>query len=33
VIFVAAPELVRAIWRIKAARGGAGQPVSKGWGS
>jgi len=33
VIFVAAPELVRAIWRIKAARGGAGRPVSKGWGS
>jgi general nucleoside transport system permease protein len=33
VIFVAAPALVRAIWRIKAARGGAGQPVSKGWGS
>jgi simple sugar transport system permease protein len=33
VIFVAAPELVRAIWRIRAARGGAGQPVSKGWGS
>jgi general nucleoside transport system permease protein len=32
VIFVAAPALVRAIWRIKAARGGAGQPVSKGWG-
>jgi ABC-type uncharacterized transport system permease subunit len=33
VIFVAAPALVRAIWRIKAARGDAGQPVSKGWGS
>jgi ABC-type uncharacterized transport system permease subunit len=33
VIFVAAPALVRAIWRIKAVRGGAGQPVSKGWGS
>jgi simple sugar transport system permease protein len=33
VIFVAAPELVRAIWRIRAARGGAGQPMSKGWGS
>jgi general nucleoside transport system permease protein len=33
VIFVAAPALVRAIWRIKAARGDTGQPVSKGWGS
>jgi general nucleoside transport system permease protein len=33
VIFVAAPALVRAIWQIKAARGGAAQPVSKGWGS
>ncbi len=33
VIFVAAPALVRAIFRIKAARIEAGQPVSKGWGS
>jgi general nucleoside transport system permease protein len=33
VIFVAAPALVRAIFRIKAARVAAGQPVSKGWGS
>jgi simple sugar transport system permease protein len=33
VIFVAAPALVRAIYRIKAARAEAGQPVSKGWGS
>ncbi len=32
VIFVAAPALVRAIFRIKAARVEAGQPVSKGWG-
>jgi ABC-type uncharacterized transport system permease subunit len=32
VIFVAAPALVRAIYRIKVTRG-AGQPVSKGWGS
>lgn len=33
VIFVAAPALVRAIFRIKAAPVEAGQPVSKGWGS
>jgi general nucleoside transport system permease protein len=32
VIFVAAPALVRAIFRIRAARVEAGQPVSKGWG-
>jgi general nucleoside transport system permease protein len=31
VIFVAAPALVRAIFRIRVSRG-AGQPVSKGWG-
>jgi ABC-type uncharacterized transport system permease subunit len=33
VIFVAAPALVRAIYRIKAARAEAEQPLSKGWGS
>ena len=33
VIFVAAPALVRAIYRIKVDRAAAGQPVSKGWGS
>jgi simple sugar transport system permease protein len=33
VIFVAAPALVRAMYRIRVARGGAGTPVSKGWGS
>jgi general nucleoside transport system permease protein len=32
VIFVAAPALVRAIFRIKAAPVEAEQPVSKGWG-
>src|SRR6266540_2220147 len=33
VIFVAAPALVRAIYRIKGARGAdTGAPVSKGWG-
>ena len=32
VIFVAAPALVRAIFRIKAAGAEAAQPVSKGWG-
>jgi ABC-type uncharacterized transport system permease subunit len=32
VIFVAAPALVRAIYRIRTVRGGTGQPVSKGWG-
>jgi simple sugar transport system permease protein len=32
VIFVAAPALVRAIFRIKTARIEAGQQVSKGWG-
>jgi general nucleoside transport system permease protein len=32
VIFVAAPALVRAMYRIRLARG-TGQPVSKGWGS
>jgi ABC-type uncharacterized transport system permease subunit len=33
VIFVAAPALVRAIYRIRVAPADAGQPVSKGWGS
>jgi len=32
VIFVAAPALVRAIYRISGARAGTGAPVSKGWG-
>jgi ABC-type uncharacterized transport system permease subunit len=33
VIFVAAPALVRAIYRIRVARAETGQPVTKGWGS
>jgi general nucleoside transport system permease protein len=32
VIFVAAPALVRAIYRIKGARADTGAPLSKGWG-
>jgi simple sugar transport system permease protein len=32
VIFVAAPALVRAIYRIKGARAATGAPLSKGWG-
>lgn len=34
VLFVAAPPLIRAIFRLRAARaGGAGQAVAKGWGA
>jgi simple sugar transport system permease protein len=32
VIFVAAPALVRAIYRVRGARTDTGAPVSKGWG-
>jgi ABC-type uncharacterized transport system permease subunit len=32
VIFVAAPALVRAIYRVKGARTDTGAPMSKGWG-
>jgi simple sugar transport system permease protein len=32
VIFVAAPALVRALYRLREARAGTGAPVSKGWG-
>jgi hypothetical protein len=32
VIFVAAPALVRSIFRMKGARAGTGAPLSKGWG-
>ena len=34
VLFVAAPPLIRAIFRLRAARaGGTGQVLSKGWNS
>ncbi len=32
VIFVAAPALIRALYRISGTRAGSGAPVSKGWG-
>jgi simple sugar transport system permease protein len=32
VIFVAAPALVRAIYRVRGARAETGAPLSKGWG-
>jgi simple sugar transport system permease protein len=34
VLFVAAPPLIRAIYRLRAARaGGVGLTLSKGWGA
>jgi general nucleoside transport system permease protein len=31
VLFIAAPQLVRAVFRLKAARGGVSQELAKGW--
>ena len=31
VLFIAAPTLIRSIFRLKAARGGIGQQLAKGW--
>jgi simple sugar transport system permease protein len=31
VLFIAAPALIRAIFRLKEARGGVGQELAKGW--
>jgi simple sugar transport system permease protein len=33
ILFVAAPALIRAIWRVKDTRLGAGQRFSAGWGA
>ncbi|MHB8185950.1 MAG: ABC transporter permease [Dermatophilaceae bacterium] len=31
VLFIAAPTLIRSVFRLRAARGGAGQQLAKGW--
>ena len=33
ILFVAAPSLIRTIWRIKETRLGTGQRFSAGWGA